>query len=325
MISGRVLRPGGHPLAGAMVRLTPTAATMAPPKLAITDIEGAYRFVLPKEAAGTYRVTAVGGAGHGYLETAYGQPRASDPGEEITVASGETRDRLVITMMEPGAIAGRLFDENGDPVEGVVPRASQIRYIDGRRRLVDMARFAQPTDDLGRFRLFGLEPGEYLVSAAVGQIDMQAPLVDLPGYGTTYFPRDAESGRGSARRRRPFAGRVGHRLSDRAHQDRASVRTRCRLERRADYRRYRPDAESALRRGGDRTDGRPDRARTAGSNSPTCRPASYVLQASRHRSAAWNEGESSTQFVTVNGVDVADLVVRTATGSTVDGRIVIDD
>jgi hypothetical protein len=57
---------------------------------------------------------------------------------------------------------------------------------------------------------------------------------------------------------------------------------------------------------------------------PNVSPGDYVLQASRHRSAAWNEGESSTQFVTVNGVDVPDLVVRTATGSTVDGRIAIE-
>jgi len=57
---------------------------------------------------------------------------------------------------------------------------------------------------------------------------------------------------------------------------------------------------------------------------PNVSPGDYVLQASRHRSAAWNEGESSTQFVTVNGVDVADLVVRTAIGSTVDGRVVFE-
>ncbi len=161
---------------------------MAPPKLAITDIDGA----LPvRSSEGSGRDLPRGRQRRwpkAYLVTAYGQQRASDAGEEITVASGETRDRLVITMTQPGAIAGRLFDENGDPVEGVVLRALQVRYIDGRRRLVDMARFAQPTDDLGRFRLFGLEPGEYLVSAAVGQIDMQTPLVDLPGYGTTYFP-----------------------------------------------------------------------------------------------------------------------------------------
>jgi hypothetical protein len=53
-------------------------------------------------------------------------------------------------------------------------------------------------------------------------------------------------------------------------------------------------------------------------------PGEYVLQASRHRSSSWNEGESSSQFVTVNGVDVTDLEVRTSTGSTLSGKVVLD-
>jgi hypothetical protein len=68
---------------------------------------------------------------------------------------------------------------------------------------------------------------------------------------------------------------------------------------------------------GDRTDGRPDRA-DGWFEFPNVSPGDYVLQASRHRSAAWNEGESSTQFVTVNGVDVRDLVVRD--GNRIDNR-----
>ena len=166
-------------------------------------------------------------------------------------------------MARPGAIAGRVFDENGDPVEGVVLRASQVRYVDGRRRLVDMARFAQPTDDLGRYRLSGLEPGEYLVSAAVGQIDMRTPLVDLPGYGTTYFPgtpNPAEAQRVVVGRSQdvlgidfPIARTRTVRVSGRAVDSHG----------RGDHRRYRADAEPALRGGrtphrwGQESSGRP--------------------------------------------------------------------
>ena len=57
---------------------------------------------------------------------------------------------------------------------------------------------------------------------------------------------------------------------------------------------------------------------------PNVAPGEYVLQASRHRSAGWTEGESSSQFVTVNGVDVTDLEIRTATGSTLDGHITLE-
>jgi hypothetical protein len=57
---------------------------------------------------------------------------------------------------------------------------------------------------------------------------------------------------------------------------------------------------------------------------PNVAPGDYVLQASRHRSAGWTEGESSSQFVTVNGVDVTDLEIRTATGSTLDGHVTLE-
>src|SRR5262249_5471166 len=57
---------------------------------------------------------------------------------------------------------------------------------------------------------------------------------------------------------------------------------------------------------------------------PNVAPGEYVLQASRHRSAGWTEGESSTQFVTVNDVDVTDLQIRTAAGSTLDGHITLE-
>ena len=48
-------------------------------------------------------------------------------------------------------------------------RFSVAAPVEGRRRLVELAPFTRPADDLGRYRLFGLQPGEDLVSAAVGQ------------------------------------------------------------------------------------------------------------------------------------------------------------
>jgi hypothetical protein len=319
VISGRVLRPGGRPLARAIVRLIPAASNMAPSKTAFTDADGAYQFVLPGAAAGTYRVAA---NGRGYLGTEYGQRRASDPGEEITVAPGETRDRLVMTLARLGAIGGRLFDENGDPVEGVALRASQVRYGGGRRRLVEMAPFSRPTDDLGRYRIFGLQPGEYLLSAPVGQIQMGLPPADLPGYGTTYFPGTPNP----SEAQRVVIGRS----QDVVSFDFAIARIRTA---RVSGRAVEEDGEPITggialmpsRRSGAvfmqmgakiEPDGRFE--------FPNVPPGEYVLQASRHRSNSWNEGESSSQFVTVADVDVTDLMLRTSTGSTLQGRVVLD-
>jgi hypothetical protein len=320
VISGRVLRPGGRPIMGAAVRLLPSGSTQAPPKLAFTDAEGAYQFVLPKEAAGTYRVAA---NGQGYLGTVYGQRRASDPGEEITVAAGDTRDRVVLTLSRPGGIAGRLFDENGDPVEGVALRASQVRWVDGRRRLVELSPFTRPTDDLGRYRIFGLQPGEYVVSAAVGQIDMGVPLVDLPGYGTTYFPGTPNP----SEAQRVVVGRSEDVMS--VDFPIARVKTARVAGRAVD------SAGEPITGGIALTPSRRSGAVVATQMGariapdgrfefPSVAPGEYVLQSSRHRSGGWNEGESSSQFVTVAGEDVTDLVVRTSVGSTVSGRVVLD-
>jgi hypothetical protein len=305
---------------GAAVRLLPSASTQAPPKLAFTDAEGTYQFVLPKEAAGTYRLSA---SGQGYLGTVYGQRRASDPGEEITVAAGDTRDRLVMTLSRPGRIAGRLFDENGDPVEGVALRASQVRWVDGRRRLVELSPFTRPTDDLGRYRIFGLQPGEYVVSAAVGQIELGVPLVDLPGYGTTYFPGTPNP----SEAQRVVVGRSEEVMS--VDFPIARVKTARVAGRAVD------SAGEPITGGIALTPSRRSGAVVATQMGakiapdgrfefPSVAPGEYVLQSSRHRSGGWNEGESSSQFVTVAGADVTDLVVRTSVGSAVSGRVVLD-
>jgi len=322
VIEGRVLRPGGLPLAGAVARLIPSPSTMAPPKMAVTDVDGRYQFVLPNEAAGSYRV-AVAAFGQNYLPTEYGQRRPADRGEEITVAAGQRREDLVVTMARPGVIAGRVVDDNGDPVEGLVLRASQVRYVDGRRRLVDLARLARPTDDLGRYRLAGLEPGEYLVSAAVGQIDMWTPLVDLPGYGTTYFPgtpNPSEAQRVVVGRSQelpgvdfPIARVKTARVSGRAFDSKGEPITGGIV------------LTSSRRSGAVLTAPMGARIEPDGwFEFPNVSPGEYVLQSSRHRAAPWNEGESSTQFVTVNGDDVTDLAIRTSAGSTLDGRVVIE-
>jgi Carboxypeptidase regulatory-like domain len=320
VISGCVLRPGGRPIVSAIVRLIPTATTMAPPKMAFTDAEGAYRFVLPKDAAGIYRVAA---SSLGYLSAEFGQRRGSDPGEEIIVASGETRDRVVMTLARPGVIAGRLFDEYGDPVEGVARRASQVRWVDGRRRLVELAPFTRPSDDLGRYRIFGLQPGEYLVCAAIGQIEMGMPLVDLPGYGITYFP-----GTPNPSEAQPvIVGRAQEILS--VDFPIARVKT-------ARVSGLAVDSNGVAITGGIAL--MPSRrsgavvtlqmgakiGRDGQFEFPNVAPGECVLQASRHRSSGWNEGESSSQFVTVTGVDVSDLVIRTSTGSTLSGHVVLE-
>jgi hypothetical protein len=60
----------------------------------------------------------------------------------------------------------------------------------GRRRRLVSAGVSSLTDDLGRYRLHGLAPGRYIVSAAVGQV----ASADIPGCGRSYFPGTSNAG-----------------------------------------------------------------------------------------------------------------------------------
>jgi hypothetical protein len=83
-------------------------------------------------------------------------------------------------------ITGRIVDEYGDAVATATVTAMRYQSMQGNRRLVPAGVIDQ-TDDTGAFRLFGLAPGDYYVSARVrgGFLDESA---DSTGYAATYYP-----------------------------------------------------------------------------------------------------------------------------------------
>jgi len=66
-------------------------------------------------------------------------------------------------MIPTGVIAGRVRDANGHPIRNVVVRALKAVYREGQRSL-NSQQMAE-TNDLGEYRIFGLPPGLYFVSA----------------------------------------------------------------------------------------------------------------------------------------------------------------
>jgi hypothetical protein len=320
VVSGRIVSVQGRPLSGAQVVLKPGGATEASQRATVSDADGAYQFVLPHGASGTFRV---GATRVGYLPAWYGQRDQSDVPEEITVRAGEVKANLTVALALTAVIAGRIFDENGEPVEGAWVRTSIIRFVDGQRRLVAVPSATRPTDDLGRFRLSRLPVGEYIVSAVVGQIVGTDVAIDLPGYAVTYFPgtpNPAEAQLVSIGRSQELTGvdfslvrtptaRIAGRAFDAAGEPVgggimltpsrrsgvvAPVALGARIER---------DGRFEFR------------------NVP---PGDYVLQVSRHRRGSWSEGDTASQFVMVTGADVTGLELRASSGSTVTGHIVVE-
>jgi hypothetical protein len=316
VIRGRVSATDGRVLPHAIVRLDVDGPGSNVFPAAVTDIEG--RFEFQRLVARTYTVTATRA---GFLTTAYGQRRPSDSPAAIALQSEERRDGIDITLPHPSVMTGRVVDEAGEPVEGADVRLLHSQYRDGRRRLVDAGgQGTHRTDDRGVYRIYGLPPGEYIVSA---QVATGQSVADLRGLTTTYFPGTANPREAQQRAvdvaqevsdvdvalvRAPTAGisgtivdAVGHPLDSGlilTPSQRSGALAADAIEARID-----PDGHFAF---------------------PNVTPGEYVLQATKGGDTPNDEGESATQFVTVGNRDITGLTIRLSGGSTLKGRITLD-
>lgn len=201
-IRGRlVAADSGAPVRRAQIRLSGPEIL---PRSAATDHEGRFEFKdLP---GGRFTVRASKG---GYVTVNYGQKRPFEPGKPIELVDGQAVDNADIAMPRGSVISGRIVDEFGDPIAETAVTAMRSTWSNGRRRLQPAGRTAT-TNDLGQYRIYGLPPGEYYVSATVrGTQEMivaemaavmavRATAVarggsDAPtsGYAPTYYPGTA--------------------------------------------------------------------------------------------------------------------------------------
>jgi hypothetical protein len=173
----------GSPIRRAQVRLSGQGLSS---RIATTDADG--RFEIRELPAGRYTLSASKG---GFVTLQYGQRRPSESGTPIEIADSQIVERLVIALPRGSVISGRIMDEFGEPVANAVVTALRYGYAAGARRLVPAAggNTRDTTDDLGSYRLFGLPPGEYIVSAALRTgVEVTDPAGDPTGYAPTYYP-----------------------------------------------------------------------------------------------------------------------------------------
>ena len=130
---------------------------------AYTDEAG--RFSVRGLPAGRYTVTATRPS---YVRAAYGAKRFDRPGTPITVAEGQVLSNVVLKMTRGAVISGTIVDELGQPAPGVNIQVMQFRMSGGERMLAPVpagSALGESTDDRGAYRVFGLPPGDYLITA----------------------------------------------------------------------------------------------------------------------------------------------------------------
>lgn len=113
-------------------------------------------------------------------------------GTVLDVAEGAVIKALTIRLNPMGAIAGRVVDEQGEPMAHVSVEAKRSVYLRGRKQMIAAGQAS--TDDLGEYRIFGLASGAYLVHAQA-QVGGQPVGGRTFSYAPVYYPnaQNAES------------------------------------------------------------------------------------------------------------------------------------
>ncbi len=182
-VSGRVFdAETGKPLRRAQVRVV--GPELREGRSATTDAQG--RWIIRSLPTGKYNVSATKG---GYVTLNYGQRRPFEAGLQVDLAVGQSLEKLELTLPRGGVITGSIHDEFGEPFAGIRVMPMRPRYVNGQRRLVAVGT-GDITDDIGQFRLHGLTPGDYYVSATNSAVSFEVSE-DKMGYAPTYYPGSA--------------------------------------------------------------------------------------------------------------------------------------
>ena len=158
LIGGTVRDLKGEPVRRTTVLL---AGDMRLERRTVTNNDG--QFVFEELPQGRFTVSA---EKPGYPRMSYGAKRPYRNGGGVFLEEGQKVADLTLTLSPGAVLAGVVRDEHGQPQPGVPVMAWLIRDALNGARTLDYAQ-SEPvtiiTDDLGRYRAYGLPPGTYTV------------------------------------------------------------------------------------------------------------------------------------------------------------------
>lgn len=189
-------QPGPAGRAAQIVQSAQAAQSIQPiaPAQAITDDEGNFEF--SNLAPANYAISA---AAPGYVSPL---PEDEEDSEDNRSNLYRLGDVASITLVKGGVITGKIVNAANEPLTGVTVNAVRTGSLKGEADELSSVRgFARGwrTDDRGVYRIYGLNPGTYIVQAGqlgqgnrgFGPGSMSSPFAnDAP----TYYPsssRDA--------------------------------------------------------------------------------------------------------------------------------------
>lgn len=171
-VSGVVVTDEEQPRPVRRAIVTLAGDGLRPSRGAITDDEG--RFAFQGLPAGRFTLTATRAS---FVTSVYGAKRPGRPGTPIVVTDGASIASLTVRLWRGAAVAGVVRDERGAPVSGVPIEAIPARRQP--REVLTLTNNGVTTNNRGEFRIFGLEPGTYVVAAKPSSAGA-SPLIELP-------------------------------------------------------------------------------------------------------------------------------------------------
>ena len=155
------------------------------PRTVRTNGRGEYAF--ENIEAGKYVLTATRS---GYIAKNYGQRsnhglRWGNVGTSLSVHSGQVLDGIDLRLIRAGAVEGTVVDQDNEPLARVRVMLSGYWSRGGRHRLRPFGQ--DVTDDRGQFRIFGIPPGNYLLSASPPLFVSRNAGVER-SFQPTYYP-----------------------------------------------------------------------------------------------------------------------------------------
>lgn len=179
-ISGQVVNDAGRPLASASVVVRPFGAG-GQVRNTTTDREGNFQVTNLDRAA--YMVSASWPA---HVQASR-DPDSSQP------TYYRVGDWVRLELVKGGVISGTVTTAPGEPVVGVHVRAYLIRDANGQPLRYGTLFRGRTTDDRGVYRIYGLAPGTYVVSAG-GSAGFSGPGNLYESDVPTYAPSSTRDG-----------------------------------------------------------------------------------------------------------------------------------
>ena len=179
----------GAPVKGAHViyNKTERGAGASSPVSTDTDSQGHFNLQLP---SGSYRLWV---ERNGFARQIYGALSPAGEGATLSLAAGQQLHELAFRITPLGAIAGHVFDEEGEPLQGVGIQVLRFSYANGHRQLISVA--GASSNDRGEYRVFGLSAARYLLLASPPGAPMSRPFETgslvaeaQDAYAALYYP-----------------------------------------------------------------------------------------------------------------------------------------